>query len=319
MTRLISMLCFDDAQILDVAGPLEVFSRTSRWLQDHHGIDDPPYEVEVVTLSGGPVLMSSGLQMLSNPPHDRPIDTLLVAGGIGAVPAAADAELLAWLRSAAGRARRLAGVCTGALVLAAAGLLANRRATTHWAYLDRLQAADASCLVDRSSIYVGDGPVMTSAGVTAGMDMALGLVEQDHGRAVALHVAQELVIYLRRPGDQAQFSRHVAAELRDTPFAALERWVLDNLHLDLSIPRLASEIGLSERQFHRRFAEEIGSSPAVWVRELRLAAARRQIEQGAPSLKEVARRCGFGDEQRMRRAFQAQIGVTPSEYSERFG
>jgi len=313
------MLCFANAQILDITGPLEVFARTSRWLQDHHGIEEPPYAVELVSMAGGPVRMSNGLEMLSAPVHDRPVDTLLVSGGIGALAAADDLALTDWLLGAAGRARRVAGVCTGAIILAAAGLLANRKATTHWAYLDRLQDREADCTVDRSSIYVRDGDLVTSAGVTAGMDMALALVEDDHGRAVALHVAQELVIYLRRPGDQAQFSRHVAAELSDTPFAALESWVLDHLDADLAVTELAARAGLSERQFYRRFIAEIGASPATWVRDLRLAAARRHIELGARSLKDVARRCGFGDEQRLRRAFQARLGVTPSEYAQRFG
>lgn len=319
MTRTISMLCFDHAQVLDITGPLEVFARTSRWLQDHHGLEEAPYAVELLSMAGGPVRMSSGLEMLSSQAHERTVDTLLVSGGIGALAAADDAELTGWLRAAAGRARRVAGVCTGSIVLAAAGLLANRKATTHWAYLDRLQERESRCSVDRTSIYVRDGDLLTSAGVTAGMDMALALVEDDHGRAVALHVAQELVLYLRRPGDQAQFSRHVAAELHDTPFAALESWVLDHLDADLSVAALADRAGLSERQFYRRFTEEIGASPATWVRDLRLAAARRHIEQGARSLKDVARRCGFGDEQRLRRAFQARLGITPSDYAQRFG
>ena len=313
------MLAFDGAQILDITGPLEVFARTSRWLADHHGLEPPAYQVELWSMAGGPVRMSNGLEMLSDQAGTGPVDTLLVSGGIGALAAADHAELTEWLRSAAGRARRVAGVCTGAIVLAAAGLLARRRATTHWAYLDRLQAREPGCSVDRASIYVRDGDLITSAGVTAGMDMALALVEDDHGRAVALHVAQELVIYLRRPGDQAQFSRHVAAELRDTPFAALESWVIDNLDADLGVAALAARAGLSERQFYRRFVAEIGASPAAWVRDLRLAAARRHIEQGARSLKDVARRCGFGDEQRLRRAFQARLGVTPSDYAQRFG
>ena len=148
--------------------------------------------------------------------------------------------------------------------------------------------------------------------------MALSLVEEDHGKPVALHVAQELVMFLRRPGHQAQFSRHVAAELRDTPFAALERWVLDHLDADLSVTALAARVGLSDRQFVRRFTAEIGAPPAAWVRDLRIAAARRQIEQGAPNLKLVAHRCGFGDEQRLRRAFTAVLGVTPSDYAARF-
>lgn len=318
MTRLVTMLCFEGAQILDVTGPLEVFARTSRWLQDHHAVSPPPYEVELVAMAAGPVRMSNGLSLLADRAQQREVDTLLVAGGIGATAAAEDPQLTAWLRGAAPKARRVAGVCTGSIVLAAAGLLANRRATTHWAYLDRLRAREPTCSVDRTSIYVRDGNLVTSAGVTAGMDMALALVEEDHGRAVALHVAQELVIYLRRPGDQAQFSPHVAAELRDTPFAALESWVLDNLATDLSAGTLAQFAGLSERQFYRRFTAEIGASPAAWVKDLRLAAARRHIEQGARSLKEVARRCGFGDEQRMRRAFQVRLGVTPSDYARRF-
>jgi transcriptional regulator GlxA family with amidase domain len=319
MTRLVSMLGFDEAQILDITGPLEVFARTSRWLHDHHGADRPAYEVELQSLSGGPLRMSNGLEMLSMPARIRPVDTLLVAGGIGAPAAADDPDVMAWLVEAARQARRLAGVCTGSIILAAAGLLADRRATTHWRYLDRLQQRDPSCIVDRSSIFVRDGNVTTSAGVTAGMDMALALVEEDHGRAVALHVAQELVIYLRRPGDQAQFSRHVEVELQDTPFAPLELWVLDNLDADLSVAELAARSNLSERQFYRRFTAEIGASPANWVRDLRLAAARRRIEQGARSFKDVARRCGFGDEQRMRRAFQSRLGVSPSDYAERFG
>jgi transcriptional regulator GlxA family with amidase domain len=313
------MLCFDGAQILDITGPLEVFARTSRWLQDHRGHDVPAYTVDLVSIAGGPVRMSSGLQMLSARAGNDPVDTLLVSGGIGAMAAAEDLQLTRWLGTAARRTRRVAGVCTGALVLAAAGLIGNRKATTHWAYLDQLQALAPDCDVDHTSIYVRDGALITSAGVTAGMDMALALIEEDHGRAVALHVAQELVIYLRRPGDQAQFSRHVAAELRDTPFAALESWVLDHLDADLSVAALADKAGLSERHFYRRFTDAIGSSPANWVRDLRLAAARRHIEQGARSLKDVARRCGFGDEQRMRRAFQARLGVSPSDYAERFG
>ena len=311
------MLAFDDAQILDVAGPLEVFARTSRWLHEHHGMV-APYRVQLVTLKGGQVRMSNGLTMDSQPAAAVRTDTLMVAGGIGASAAADDPDFIAALRRASDKARRVAGVCTGALALASSGLLANRRATTHWAWLDELQAREPACEVDRSSIFVTDGTVTTSAGVTAGMDMALALVEQDHGRATALHVAQELVIYLRRPGDQAQFSRHVAAELRDTPFARLERWVFDHLDSDLSVTALAQQAGLSERQFFRRFIAEIGESPARWVRDLRLAAARRAIEQGTPSFKDVARRCGFGDEQRMRRAFQAQLGVTPSDYARRF-
>lgn len=319
MPHRVVMLCYEGAQILDIAGPLEVFARTSRWLEEHHGSEPAPYEIVVVASREGALRLSNGLSIFVHALADagRP-DTLLVTGGIGFEQAARDPELCEWLRTVSPSASRVAGVCTGSIVLAAAGLLTNHRATTHWAYLKRLQEAEPNCEVDQSSIFVKSGKLITSAGVTAGMDMALALVEDDHGKSVALHVAQELVMFLRRPGDQAQFSRHVQAELRDTPFSALERWVLEHLDADLSVRALAHHAGLSERHFIRRFSCEIGCAPAAWVRTLRLAEARRQLEHGSPSLKDVSRRCGFGDEQSMRRAFQAQLGTTPSEYAARF-
>ena len=319
MTRRIVMLAYDQAQSLDIFGPLEVFSRASRWLRDHRNLEAAAYEVEVVTTGGGPLVMSNGLAIMTTRAAEvRSADTLLVTGGIGCHRAAEDRPLIDWLKATAPRVRRLGSVCTGSIVLAAAGLLRGQKATTHWAYLDKLQSLEPSCSVDRASIFVRSGNVITSAGVTAGMDMALALVEDDYDRSVAIHVAQELVMYLRRPGDQAQFSRHLAIELKDTPFASLELWVTENLGTDLSVRALAAEAGMSERHFIRRFTAEIGCPPAAWVRNLRIEAARRQLEQGAATLKEVARRCGFGDEQSMRRAFQARLGVTPSDYAARF-
>lgn len=319
MTRRIIMLGYPQAQSLDIIGPLEIFARASRWLRDHRNIEEPAYEVVLVTMEGGPLLMSNGLSIITERAADVDgADTLLVTGGIGCHRAAEDRELIAWLKRVAPGVRRLGSVCTGAIVLAAAGLLRGQKATTHWAYLDKLQSHDSTCDVDRTSIFVRSGNVITSAGVTAGMDMALALVEDDHDRSVAVHVAQELVMYLRRPGDQAQFSRHLAIELKDTPFASLELWVSENLGGDLSVGTLAAQAGLSERHFVRRFTAEIGCPPATWVRNLRMEAARRQLEQGADSLKEVARRCGFGDEQSLRRVFQARLGVTPSLYAARF-
>lgn len=319
MARRIVMLGYEQAQSLDVIGPLEVFARASRWLRDHRNLAEPAYEVDLVTMDGGPLLMSNGLSVLARRAADvDDVDTLLVTGGIGCHRAAEDAALLQWLRNMGPRARRLGSVCTGSIVLAAAGLLRRQKATTHWAYLDKLQAYEPSCAVDRHAIFVRSGKIITSAGVTAGMDMALALVEDDYDRSVAVHVAQELVMYLRRPGGQGQFSRHLAIELSDTPFATMELWAADNLASDLSVPALASQAGMSERHFIRRFTAEIGCTPAAWVRTLRIEAARRQLEQGTGSLKEVARRCGFGDEQSMRRAFQAHLGVTPSDYVTRF-
>jgi transcriptional regulator GlxA family with amidase domain len=319
MTRRTVMLAYEQAQSLDVIGPLEVFARASRWLRDHRSLVEPAYDVALVTIEGGPLLMSNGLSIMTAPAAGvRSADTLLVTGGIGCHRAAEDQALINWLKDMAPRVRRLGSVCTGSIVLAAAGLLRGHKATTHWAYLDKLQSREPSCNVDRGAIFVRSGNVITSAGVTAGMDMALALVEDDHDRSVAVHVAQELVMYLRRPGDQAQFSRHLAIELKDTPFAALELWVTENLGADLSVRSLAAQAGMSERHFIRRFTAEIGCPPATWVRNLRIEAARRQLEQGAATFKDVARRCGFGDEQSMRRAFQAHLGVTPSDYAARF-
>jgi transcriptional regulator GlxA family with amidase domain len=263
--------------------------------------------------------MSNGLSILTAPAAQiGSVDTLLVTGGIGCAAAAEDPQIIDWLKKIAPRVRRLGSVCTGSIVLAAAGLLQGREATTHWAYFDKLQARDPSCVVDRTSIFVRSGNIITSAGVTAGMDMALALVEDDFDRSVAVHVAQELVMHLRRHGDQAQFSRLLAMELRDTPFASLELWVTEHLDGNLSVGKLAAQARMSERHFIRRFTAEIGCPPATWVRNLRIEAARRQLEQGAESMKDVARRCGFGDEQSMRRAFQARLGVTPSDYAMRF-
>ena len=315
------MLAYPDAQILDVTGPLEVFARTSRWLCDHGGHAIPPYSVEIVAARAGPVRMSSGLELVAHRAW-RDVgdaDTLLVAGGIGYAAAAADPQMLAWLRAQAARARRVGSICTGAMLLGAAGLLEGRRATTHWAYFDRLQACAPSCKVERDAIWVQDGAVWSSAGVTAGMDLALALVEADWGKAVALAVAQELVIYRKRPGGQGQFSRFLEAERRNDRTGELQLWILDHLDRDLSVSRLAEAAGMSERHLSRRFKAETGLSPADYVERVRVEEARRRLEAGSAHLKDLARQCGFADEQALRRAFRRRLGVLPSEYRERFG
>jgi transcriptional regulator GlxA family with amidase domain len=320
MSHQVTMLAYRGAQMLDIAGPLEVFARASRWMDEHPGLTRGAYEVELVAVDDGPLRMSNGLSIGVSRPISvlEKTDTFLVTGGIGWEDASKDPRLIEELRRLAACSSRVGSVCTGSLVLASAGLLAERSATTHWAYLDTLARIEPTCRVDRDSIFVRSDNIFTSAGVTAGIDMALALVESDHGRAVALHVAQQLVMYLRRPGNQAQFSRHLAAELKDSPFAQLEIYVIENLSVDLRVPALAARTGLSERQFVRRFAAETGHTPAAWVRTLRLERARQYVEQGRIGLKEVARRCGYGDEQSLRRAFQQQLGVLPSDYASRF-
>lgn len=314
------MLAFPQAQVLDVTGPLEVFARTARWLAEHRGRRVPAYEIELVAAKAGPLPTSGGLQLVATARYDRarPADTLLVAGGIGWESAAKDRALLQWIAAQARRVQRLGSICNGAMLLAAAGLLDGKAATTHWAYLDRLESLAPDANVDRDALYVRAGNIYTSAGVTAGMDLALALVEQDHGKAVALAVAQELVLFLKRPGGQSQFSRHLQAQRRDDLFGELELWMLEHPGADLSVESLARRMNMSPRHFARLFAARLGTSPGAYVRRLRVEQARRRIEEGASRLKQVARECGFADEQSLRRGFQEVVGITPAEYRARF-
>jgi transcriptional regulator GlxA family with amidase domain len=314
------MLVYPQAQILDITGPLEIFARTTRWLQDHRGVRTRAYEVEMVAPRPGAIETSGGLRLLVERGYRDMgrADTLLIAGGIGYEAMLGDAELLDWIRTQSRRVSRLGSICTGALVLAAAGLLDGKPATTHWAYCTRLARLAPAARVEQDSIYVRSGTLYTSAGVTTGMDMALAMVEQDWGKATALAVAQELVMYLKRPGGQSQFSRHLEAQQRDDRFGSLELWMVEHLDADLSVERLAARANLSPRHFAREFAAHMGATPAAFVARIRLEHARRRIEEGAERLKDVARTCGFGDEQRLRRAFRRALGVTPQEYRARF-
>jgi transcriptional regulator GlxA family with amidase domain len=319
-THRVVMLGFPQAQVLDITGPLEVFARTARWLADHRGVRPPAYEVELVAARAGPFATSGGLKLVATRRYDDAgrIDTLLVAGGIGFEAVTRDTALLGWLAAQARRVERLGSICNGAMLLAAAGLLDGKPATTHWAYLDRLARLAPNASLERDALYVRAGKIYTSAGVTAGMDLALALVEQDHGKAVALAVAQELVLFLKRPGGQSQFSRHLEAQRRDDLFGELELWMLENPRADQSVEALARRMSMSPRHFARQFRARIGASPAAYVRRLRVECARRRIEEGASRLKQVARDCGFADEQALRRSFQELVGVTPAEYRARF-
>jgi len=315
------MVAYPGAQVLDVVGPLEVFSRTERWLRDTYGGNVSAYATEMVAAVAGPVAMSQSLELVARRSWSEveACDTLLVAGGVGVDGVHGDAELIAWVRRMARTTPRLGSVCTGALVLAAAGLLDGRRATTHWRSLDRLAEMAPACEVERDAIFVESGGVFTSAGVTAGIDLALELVERDHGKHVALAVAQELVVYRKRPGGQSQFSRFLEAERRGDRFGALQLWILDHLEEPLPLERLASEAGISPRHLTRRFKRELGVTPAAYVSRLRLEEARRRLEIGPANLKDVARGCGFADAQNLRRSFRRHIGVGPRAYRERFG
>ncbi len=224
-----------------------------------------------------------------------------------------------WVRRAAPNARRVVSICGGAMLLAQAGLLDGRRATTHWRLLDTLQSRFPNVIVERGPIYVRDGPIWTSAGVTAGFDLTLALIEDDYGFTAARNVAQELVMFLRRPGGQSPFSRYVVDLARNPgPIRELQSWILDHLTEDLSVERLAEHVAMSPRNFTRVFSREAGIPPAKYVEEVRLDAARQRLEQGSCSVEQIARATGFGNGLNLRRVFERNLHITPTEYRERF-
>ncbi len=321
MTKRIAMLAYPDVQILDVTGPLEVFSRTERWLRDERGRGGA-YAVEILGLEPGPVRTSSGLQLLAERGFadvTRGIDTLLVAGGRGAREHAKNPSVLRWLRRQATRVRRLASVCTGAFLLAEAGLLAGRRATTHWASCADLARGYPEVQVEPDRLFVKEGSVYTAAGVTAGIDLALAMVEEDHGREAALGVARQLVVFLKRPGGQAQFSAQLAEQLAERePLRDVQAYVIDHPRADLSVAALAARAGMSPRNFARAFAREVGVSPARFVLRARVETARRLLEESTKGLDAIAAECGLGSPEIVRRAFLRVVGVGPAAYRARF-
>lgn len=311
-TRDVLIVLYDGLQSLDVTGPLEVFSVANRFVEDS-------YRLRTATVDGAPIRTTSGLRITPDlaisgveTPH-----TLVVPGGAGG--RVSYPELVEWLRGTGPTATRLVSVCTGAFLLAEAGLLNGRRATTHWSRTGQLAQRYPDVHVDPEPIFVRDGNVYTSAGVTAGMDLALALVEDDLGRDIALGIARQLVMFLRRPGNQTQFSAQLSAQvaLRE-PLREVQHWVAEHPEEDLSVDNLARRAGLSPRQFARAFAEEAGISPGRYVDKVRLEAARRHLEDTASDIGQVARACGYGTPESMRRAFLRTLGVPPAEYRRRF-
>ncbi len=312
--RTVLIVLFDEVQSLDFTGPAEVFAGARQWTGD-----PGTYRVHTATLDGGPVRTSSGLRVTPDSAlHDAPAaHTLLVPGGEGT--RTPDPRLVAWLREHAPRAERVVSVCTGSFLLAAAGLLEGRRATTHWAFCAALAARFPSVRVEPDPIYVRDGKVVTSAGVTAGIDLALALVEDDLGREPALAVARNLVVFLRRPGNQTQFSAPLAAQTASRPrLRDVQHWIVENPAADLSVEALAARADLSPRHFARAFHSETGMTPGRYVDRVRLEAARRQLEDTGDGVEEVSRACGYGTPEAMRRAFVRALGTSPAEYRRRF-
>ncbi|GAA3977323.1 GlxA family transcriptional regulator [Streptomyces marokkonensis] len=310
--RTVLVVLFDDVQSLDVTGPVEVFSGAETHTPG-------TYRIRTASLDGAPVRTSSGLTVVPDQAladASRP-DTLIVPGGRGSRNP--DPGLIDWLRVNGPRARRLVSVCTGAILLAGAGLLDGRRATTHWAYSDRLARDHPAVDVDPDPIYIRDGHVATSAGVTSGIDLALALVEEDLDRETALTVARHLVVFLRRPGNQAQFSVQLAAQTaRREPLRELQRWITEHPGADLSVESLAARARLSPRHFARAFQAETGTTPGRYVDRVRLEHARRLLEDAGDGVEEVSRVSGYGTPEAMRRAFVKALGTSPAEYRRRF-
>lgn len=313
--RRIEIVAFEKVQLLDVAGPLQVFATAN----DLAGFEGRPLPYEPVLVARTErVRTSAGLELGSHPlAEGLPLHTLVVAGGWGVYEACEDRTLVDWIGRRAGSAQRTASVCSGAFLLACAGLLDGKRAVTHWQRCDDFARRFPKVRLDPDPIFIRDGDIWTSAGVTAGIDLALALVEHDLGRAAALAVARQLVVFLKRPGGQAQFSTALSLQERDGRFDELHGWIVENLRSELTLDRLADRAGMSVRSFARRYREATGRTPAKAVEAIRIETARRLLEQGM-TVARVALRCGFGSEETLRRAFQRRFAASPHSYRERF-
>jgi transcriptional regulator GlxA family with amidase domain len=318
MRRHIVILAVPPVNELDVVGPFQVFAIAKYHLPDHNN----PYQVEVATTgTERKIAGHSGLSIVAHCSYRdicEPVDTLLVAGGLGA-RSGGRPSVLEWLNRMSQKTRRLGSICTGAFLLAEAGLLDNKKATTHWLFAREFASRFPRVSLDPNPIWLRDQNTYSSAGVTAGMDQALALVEEDLGSKVALAIARDLVVFLKRPGSQAQFSRSLAAQSSTRKsLQELLVWIVENLDKDLSVENLASRTAMSRRNFTRVFADQLGTPPARYVEQLRVEAARRLLEETEQGVQEIAAACGFSSAELMRRAFLRSIEAAPSQYRERF-
>ncbi|MFC9292530.1 GlxA family transcriptional regulator [Streptomyces sp. NPDC057011] len=321
--RRVVIVAFPGVELLDVTGPTEVFSVASRVLAES---GQPGYRIQIATEAGGEVATSSGVRLVSDltlGEVDGRVDTLLVSGAVihtgNRVEAVIDETVTAWLREGEPRARRIGSICAGAHLLADAGLLTGRRATTHWLTAAQLATDHPDIAVDPDPIFIRSGQVWTCAGVTSGMDMALAMVAEDHGQAVALATARMMVMYVKRSGGQSQFSVPLSLQTApDDPVEELCRWVTEHPREELSTEALAARLNLSPRHFSRTFVRRTGSTPASYVETVRLEAARRLLEETALNLPEIAADSGLGSVKTLHRSFQRRLGTTPAEYRRRF-
>lgn len=304
MLRKIAVLIFPDFQLLDAAGPISAFEIAGRYVPG-------TYQLRIMAADPGAVASSSGASMIAEPLSDETFDTVVIAGGNGTRPASLDPRMIAWVRDASARARRTASVCSGAYILAEAGLLDGRRATTHWERSADFARRYPKVTLEPDRIFVRDGSIWSSAGITAGIDLTLALIAEDLGEDISRRTAQQLVVYHRRPGGQSQFSALIEMGGQQGRFAELLDWMRARLAESLTVERLADQAAMSPRHFARAFTAETGLTPAKAVERLRLETARERVEGSSDSIDRVAETVGFGDPERMRRAFLRAFGQPP--------
>ena len=320
--RAVCIVAFPGAEILDITGPMEVFAFANMCLQFDGVITEPAYQIALLAEKSGPLRTSCGLGIIADRAYSEvtdSIDTLLIAGAPDVNSILCDPMLTDWIRTMAPRVRRVASVCTGAFLLAESGLLDGRRATSHWGFCKRLANDYPSVRVEPDQLFIREGAISTSGGVTSGIDLALAMVEEDWGRKVALMVAQYLVVFVKRPGGQSQFSAYIATEASRRPdLRDLQAWIMGHPTEDLGVEILADRMGMSSRNFARTFLSETGMTPAKFVEMARIDAARQHLVSSELPIDVVADKSGFRDPEQMRRAFLHQLGVNPHDYRARF-
>ncbi len=322
VVRRICIVVYPGAEVLDITGPMEVFSFASLGLQRAGLIENPVYVIDIVAEKAGPVKTLNGLEIIATHGFDEindTVDTLIIPGTADVESVLKDSVLLTWINALADRVNRLASVCSGAFLLAECGLLDNKRATTHWDFCLQLKNRYQSVILEPDKIFIREDFIYTSGGITSGIDLALAMVEEDWGQEIALFVARYLVVFLKRPGGQSQFSSYLTSESSSRPdFRKLQVWIIENPAENHHVDELAQRMAMSPRNFARTFLMETGITPAKFVELARIDAARHYLEKSDLSVEAVAIKSGFIDSERMRRTFLRHLGVNPRDYRERF-